>query len=254
MKDLTKAARAACLVTGLVSTWDLSADAQTTFNGAITPTHDLASVYFLFAGGMCAAPYARKIADFIPGNTTTSFSVTFNSITPTSNVGNYFAILGVYDTVNGGVSLGFDPTEAAAILGQSPAPDFNGPWVYNTEAAAGTEASIAAELQSGIHNGASIDDAANVYGLVDPNQGLSMYFWETPGAGADGAYFSQISTDPANPATFTLLNFSGASAGGGGSVVEVVPEPGTLSLLAAGGLLFSARYFRRPAAGKKRMN
>ena len=210
MKTLSKAAKAACLVTGLVSTWDMSADAQTTFSGALTPTHDLSAVYFLFAGGMCAAPYARKIADFVPGNTTTSFNITFNTITPDSYVGNHFAVLAVYDTVNGGVSLGFDPTEAAAIMAQSPAPDFAGPWVGNGEAAAGTEASIADELQSGLLHGSSFDDAANVYGLVDPNQGLSMYYWQTPGAGFDGAYFSQISTDPSNPATFTLLNFSSA--------------------------------------------
>lgn len=166
---------AACLAAGLVSSWDAPARADQTFTGEITPATDLTAVYFLFAAGPCAAPYSKKIADFIPGNTTTSFDITFSSLGPDSYVGDNYAIIALYDSANGGVSLGFDPTEAASILGQSPAPDFNGPW--SAGYGNGDEASVAGILQSGTYNGGSIDDAANMGGLVDPNTGLSMYYW-----------------------------------------------------------------------------
>ena len=246
-----KTAEVAGLTAGLVSTWDVGV-AQTfpygstpaspiSFTGEITPTSDLTAVYFLFAAGQCSPAYSKKIADFIPGNTTTSFSITLNSIYAYGNyveAGDRFSIIGLYDPVNGGVSLGFDPGAASDILSQSPAPDFNGPWTGGYDAT-GDESLIASRLQSGMYNGESLDDY-NQGGLIDPN--ASVLFWLPDQV----KYYSQISTDPLAPSAFTLVNFSGASAGGSGFVVEVAPEPATVSFLAVGALLFSAgRFWRR---------
>jgi hypothetical protein len=253
-----KTAGVAGLTAGLISTWDVGM-AQTfppgsmpaaplTFTGEITPTHDLTAVYFLFAAGPCAPAYSKKIADFIPANTTTDFNITLNSIYAYSDangntvwVGDRFSVIGLYDSVNGGVSLGFDPTQGANILAESPALDFNGSWTIGY-GSTGDESLIASRLQSGIYNGASLDDSS-AGGLIDPN--ASVLFWLPDQI----AYYSQISTDPLAPAAFTLVDFSGASAGGSGFVVEVVPEPATVSFLAAGALLFSAGRFWRRAKG-----
>jgi hypothetical protein len=117
MHNPLKTVGAACLAAGLVSTWDACpVQASQSFSGEITPTHDLSAVYFLFASGPCAPAYSKKIADFLPANTTTAFDITFNSIDDNSDVGNRFAIVALYDSANGGVSLGFDPTQAANIL------------------------------------------------------------------------------------------------------------------------------------------
>jgi hypothetical protein len=247
LKASFKKAGAACLAAGLVSTWDGgTANAAQSFSGEITPTHDLTAVYFLFASGPCTPAYSRKISDFVAANTTTDFYITFNSFGLDSYVGDRFAIVALYDTVNGGVSLGFDPAAATDILATSPAPDFNGPWTigygsfdryYN--AGGVEEAIVAAALQTGSYNGESLDDSHSGGLQIDPNS--SVRFW-IPG---EPKYFSQISTDPLAPAAFTLINFSGASAGGSGFVVEVVPEPATISFLATGASLLSFGWLRR---------
>jgi hypothetical protein len=101
---------------------------------------------------------------------------------------------------------------------------------------------VAAGLQSGTYNGASLDDS-NSGGLeIDPNGNL--YGWNGDPIG----YFSQISTDPLAPAAFTLIDFSGASNGGSGFAVEVVPEPASLSLMTAGtAFLLLGRFRKRNA-------
>lgn len=212
--------------------------APLSFTGEITPTLDLAAVYFLFAAGPCSPAYSKKIADFIPANTTTAFNITLNSIYAYGSdvwVGHRFSVIGLYDSVNGGVSLGFDPAVATTnILAQSPAPEFNGPWTSGY-GSTGDESLIANRLQSGFYNGASLDDSS-AGGLIDPN--ASVLFWLPD----QTAYYSQISTDPQASAAFTLINFSGASAGGSGFVVEVVPEPATISYLAAGATLLPFFY------------
>lgn len=249
MKNSLKTAGAACLAVGLVSTWDTPANAQSfpiTFTGAITPNENLYDVYFILAAGQCSPAYNKLISDYIPANTTTTFSITFNSIYSVDGgvtpwVGNNFTVMGLYDTVNGGVSLGFDPTEASSILGTSPAPGYdNAPWTsgYNTSS---TESAAASVLESGTYGGQPLDDSSNG-GLVDPNAG-SYYYW--PGYGTD--FYSQISIDPNNPSDFTLIDFSGASSGGSGYAVEVVPEPTTVSLLALS--LLSCGCLRRRSAG-----
>src|ERR1035437_2100617 len=240
MKASLKTVRGACLVAGLVSTSNAgmaqsfppysTPASPLSLTGEITPSHDLTAVYFLFAAGSCSPAYSKKIADFVPGNTTTSFNITLNSIYAYGDyvwVGDRFSIIGLYDSANGGVSLGFNPTVATDILAQSPAPDFNGPWTIGY-GSTGDESLIASRLQSGIYNGASLDDSS-WGGLIDPNAGLYWY-WDPLPAG----YYSQISTDPLAPAAFALIDFSGASAGGSGFVVEVVPEPATISYLATG--------------------
>jgi len=246
MKRSWKTTGVACVTAGLLSTWDASQAhaAPYTFSGEITPTLDLSDVYFLFAAGPCAPAYSKKISDFLPANTTTSFSITLNSIYAIDGndyVGDRFSIVALYDSVNGGVSLGFDPTQAANILATSPAPDFNGPWtigyggngVFNPF---GVDESVVADtLQSGTYNGVSLDDSSSGGLQIDPNTG-----WPSP-----VNYYSQISTDPLAPAAFTLINFSGASAGGSGFVVEVVPEPATISYLAIGAALLSFGWFHR---------
>ncbi len=237
---------AVCLAAGLISSWDTPALAQSfsaTFSGEITPAQNLSDVYFLFAAGPCAPAYSKEIAALIPANTTTSFSITLNSIYSIDGVnpyvGNSFTVVGLYDTASGGVSLGFNQNAAADILSQSPAPGFSGPWTQGYGGPPGlyqpngvTESEVASSLQSGTYNGASLDDSSSGGLYIDPSAGL--YYWES----YPGGYYSQISTDPLNPSTFPLVNFSGASAGGSGSVVEVVPEPATIPFFAAGlGLL-----------------
>ena len=215
----------------------------------ITPTYNLTAVYFLLAAGPCNPAYSKLIADFVPGNTTTSFNITLNSINSydgtTPNVGNYFSIIGLYDSVNGGVSLGFDPVQAANILAQSPAPGFDGPWTigYGPGGAFnpnGVEESVvAAALQSGKYNGESLDDSESGGLEIDPNASVENWLPNQVN------YYSQISTDPNNPSAFTLVDFSGASAGGSGFVVEDVPEPTTISFLAAGIGILSFGSLRR---------
>lgn len=249
-----KTTGAACLAVGLVSTWDVGM-AQPfpapplSFSGEITPTYNLIDVYFLLAAGTSAPAYSKKIADFVPGGTTTSFNITLDSIYSydgtTPYVGDHFAIIGLYDSINGGVSLGFDPTQAANILATSPAPDFNGPWTIGYGAGGAfnpngvDEPVVAAALQSGTYNGGSLDDSSSGGLQIDPN--ASVEFWLPNQVN----YYSQISTDPQNPSPFTLVDFSGASAGGGGFVVEDVPEPTTISFLAAGIGIFSFAWLRR---------
>ena len=251
MNASLKTTRVVCLAAGLASTWDVGM-AQSfppystpaspySFTGEITPTHDLTAVYFLFSAGPCSPAYSKKIAAFVPGNTTTSFDITLNSIYAYGDyveAGYRFSVISLYDSVNGGVSLGFDPTIAASILGESPVPDFNGPWTSGY-GSTGDESLIAARLQSGIYNGASLDDSS-AGGLIDPNAGL--YYISDP---LPAGYYSQISTDPLAPAAFTLIDFSGASSGGSGFVVEVVPEPATISYLATGAALLSFGWLRR---------
>lgn len=224
---------------GLVSTWDTPAEAQPyTFSGQITPTQNLSDVYFLFAAGRCTPAYSKKIADFMPANTATSFNITFNSIN--GSVGDRFAIVALYDTVNGGVSLGFDPTQAQNILGQG----FNGPWTHGYgpqgifDGNGVDESVVVAALQSGTYGGSSLDDSSSGGLYIDPNSGTYGF--------SDGStpFFSAVSTDPSAPASFTLLNFSGAAFGGSGFAYEVVPEPASCSLLLVGASLLLVRRKR----------
>ena len=254
MKKPWKSAGAACLAAGLVSTWDTSANAQSfamSFTGAITPGENLYDVYFLLAAGPCSPAYSKLIADFIPANTTTTFDITINSIYSydgvTPNVGNYFTVMGLYDTVNGGVSLGFNPTQGANILSTSPAPDFDGPWTigygpngsYNADGV--QESTVASALESGTYDGQSLDDSSSGGLEIDPN--ASVQFWLPDQVN----YYSQISTDQNNPSDFTLVDFSGASPGGGGYAVEIVPEPSVDSLLTLG--VLSCGWLRRRNSG-----
>jgi hypothetical protein len=237
MKNALKTAGAACLAVGLVSTWDTPANAQVpiSFSGAITPSENLYDVYFLLAGGPCAPAYSKLIADYLPANTTTTFNITFNSV---SWVGNNFTVVGLYDTVNRSVSLGFDPTQAASILSQNPAPGFDGPWTAGYggngayDASGVQESVVAGALESGTYDGQSLDDSSSGGLQIDPNE---------------GNYYSQISTDPNNPSNFTLVDFSGASPGGSGYTVEVVPEPSAVSLLVLSTL--SCGWLRRRNTG-----
>jgi hypothetical protein len=255
MKKSLKAAGAACLAAGLISTWDAPASAQSfseSFTGAITPSENLYDVYFILAAGPCSPAYNELVANFIPANTTTTFNITINSIYSfdgvTPNVGNYFTVMGLYDTVTGGVSLGFNPTVGASILSENPAPDYdNGGWTYGYNTTP-TESAVASMLESGTYtdqppySGGSLNDSSDG-GLVDPNAG-TYYYWPSPSTG--GSYYSTISTDPNNPSDFTLVDFSGASSGGSGYAVEVVPEPTTVSLLALS--LLSCGWLRRRRA------
>jgi hypothetical protein len=141
----------------------------------------------------------------------------------------------LYDSVNGGASLGFNPVQAANILAQSPAPGFDGPWTigYGGDGAFnpnGVEESVvAAALQSGTYNGVSLDDSESGGLEIDPNASVENWLPNQVN------YYSQISTNPNNPSAFTLVNFSGASAGGSGFVVEIVPPAlGSLPMGAAG--------------------
>jgi hypothetical protein len=249
MKKPLKIAGAACLAVGLVSTWDTPANAQAypsspiSFTGAITPSENLYDVYFLLAAGPCAPAYSKLIAGFVPANTTTTFDITINSIYSydgvTPWVGNNFTVVGLYDTVNGGVSLGFDPAQAANILSTSPSPDFNGPWTvgYGPNGAYNSggvqEPAVAGPLASGTYDGQSLNDSSSGGLEIDPN---------------DGNYYSPISTDPNNPSDFTLVDFSGASPGGSGYAVEVVPEPSVVSFMALS-LLSCGWLLRRRYAG-----
>lgn len=229
MHSSLKTAGAVCLVAGLVSTWDVGTAqaAPYTFTGEITPTHDLSDVYFLFSVGTCSpggGVFAQKISDFLPANTTTPFNLSFDSIPDGLGAGYGYAIAGLYDTSNGGVSLSYDPSWAADTLAVSPAPEWNGYWlpIGGSIMSFAYESDVATALQSGLSTGAPFD----------PGQ----------------SPFPGISTDPFAPSTFTFVNFSGASNGGSGFIVEVVPEPASLSLMAAGTAFLLLGRFRKQNA------
>ena len=218
---------------GLVSTWDASAIAQSyNFSGEITPTADLSDVYFLFAVGVCSpggGVFTQEISSFIPANTTYSFNLSFDSIPAGFDTGDGYTIVGLYNVANGGVSLGYDSGEAAGVLAVSPAPTWNGTFLpsitpYNGDLYyqyVASESDMAAAIQNGFSSGSPLTP------------------WGLP--------FPGISTDPSNPSSITLIDFSGASNGGSADVVEVVPEPGVFSVLNSGAALFSCIYFgRRP--------
>lgn len=227
LKNPLKTAGVACLAAGLVSTWDASPAhaASYEFSGEITPSTSLSDVYFLFSVGTCqpgGGVFAQEISTFLPANTVTSFDITFNSIADGLGGGDGFAIAGLYDVGNGGVSLSYDPTWATLTLEQNPAPEWNGNWlpIGGSIEYFNDESDVAASLQSGLAGGPPFD----------PGQ----------------SPFPGISTDPSNPSDFTMIDFSGASYGGSGSVVEVVPEPASWCALASGAIvLFSGRFLRR---------
>ncbi|MDR3457067.1 MAG: PEP-CTERM sorting domain-containing protein [Verrucomicrobiae bacterium] len=219
---------AACVTAGLVSTWDTPADAQGySFTGSITPTHDLSDVYFIFAIGNCSGggTYAQKISDFIAANTTDNFNLTFNNIPDglQNNGQRGYAIAGLYDPVNGGVSLSYDANQGANLLAVSPAPSWDGYWLPT----------------SNDGNGYSIMSFAYEADIAAALSGGSVPF--TP----LGTPFPGVSTDPSSPSSFTLINFSSPANGGGGFIVEVVPEPATISSLAIGTALLSLGWLRR---------
>lgn len=231
MKNSLKIAGAACLAAGLVSTWDVSSvqAADYTFSGEITPTHDLSAVYFLFTVGTCSpggGVFAQKIADSLPANTTTPFDITLHSIPDGLGLGEGYTVVALYDPTNGGVALGYDSDWAASTLAISPAPEWNGYWlpIGGSIMSFAYESDIAASLQNGLSTG--------------------------PPFGPAGMPFPVISTDPLTPSTFTLVDYSAASNGGSGTIMEVVPEPSAFSLLATGAILLSfGRFFRRRTKG-----
>ena len=238
-----EAISATCAVAGLVSTWDTPAQAQNSFSfsGAITPTHDLTSVYFLFAAGICSpggGVFAKEIAAFLPANVTTTFNITLSSVPgeflnegPSPSYS--YTIAGLYDT-SGDVTVAYDPSQAANVLAVDPAPQWTdnllpawggglGVW-YRPQP--GTEADTAAALQSGSFNGISMNDA-----LVN---------------GPLAASGSPFPYEVYNGSTsdFTLVDFSGAALGGSGYITQV-PEPTTTALFAAGAGFLSSRLLRR---------
>jgi len=233
MKNMLKNASAACLAAGLVSTWDTPAAAQT-FSGAITPTQDLTALYFFYSTGICIPAYSKKITDFVAVGTTYNFSFTMQSI-PTNvfSPTGYFTVAALYgDPANGNVSLGFNPDAAASAISQSLT--WGNGWgdgFIGTMFVGGSEAQMAGDLQTGTNGVAGMDDALFSGPIID------QFF---------GIYSPTLSPGATD---FTLVDFSGASAGGSG-FVEVVPEPGATCLLAAGTGLFSFRLLRRPVPRK----
>jgi hypothetical protein len=236
MRSPWKTAGVACLAAGLVSTWDTSSAqaGQYTFSGEITPANDLSDVYFLFAIGTCSpggGVFSEKIADFLPANTTNSFNITFNSIPDGLGAGEGYTVIALYDVANGGVALGYNSNQATTILAQSPAPTWSGDFLPGANSFGGgiyygyigaSESDVTTALQSGLAAGAPLSPI--------------------------GSRFPGISTYPSAPSTFTLIDYSGASNGGGGFVVEAVPEPAALSLMAAGAAFLLLGRFRKPNA------
>ncbi|MDR3458731.1 MAG: PEP-CTERM sorting domain-containing protein [Verrucomicrobiae bacterium] len=241
--------KAACVAAGLVSTWDLGvANAAQSFSGEITPTHDLSSVYFLFSTGGCVPTvYSKKIGDFLAANTTTAFNFTLNAAPDYDAGQSYgFTVIGVYDTVNGGVALGYDPTQAANILAQSTPPQWVNDFIPRWSSISGvtlgedgfglSEASAAAALAAGIFNGTAMDDA-HLSGAVHAYAGPFPFYQQ----------------GDLPPSSFTLLDFSGASFGGSGFVVQAVPEPSTIAFGATGTALLSFGWRRRRHAARTKL-
>jgi hypothetical protein len=223
-----KAAGMTCAAAGLISTWDTTAEAQYNISGEITPTSNLSDVYFIFAVGICypgGGVFDQEISSFIPANTTYNFNLSFNSI-PADLPVDGFTVLGLYDTVNGGVSIGYDSGQAANVLAESPAPDWSSPFLPisggSYQYVGASEADAATALEGGLSGGAPLTP------------------WGNP--------FPGLSTDPSNQSALTLIDFSGASNGGSGFAFQVVPEPSVVSFLAAGSALFSFGWLRRRRA------
>ena len=162
----------------------------------------------------------------MPGNTTTSFNLNFDSVPDNLGGVEGFTVLALYDTANGGVAMGYDPSLASFILSQSPAPIWDGTSVpvWGGPGGPGYQ-----------YIGSSESDVAGALQL-----GLSPSL-----APVGNPFPSGISSDPSAPTDFTLIDFSGASSGGTGMVLQATPEPGTFTILAAASGILSFGWLSR---------
>jgi len=215
-----RATGAACVALGLLSTWDQAKADDFTFNGTLTPTTNLSDIWFVTSIGACqgGGTFSAEIAPSMPANVTTPFSVTISGVpSGLRNPGDplEFTIAALYDVTNDGVSVAYDDNTASGFFSTDPLPTWGGsPTLpgYNGHVYYGytgdTEPGVAADLQSGNYN-----DILN---------------GELTALG--GPYIQS----PPTISTFTMVDFSGASNGGTGTIIEVVPEPVAISILAPG--------------------
>jgi hypothetical protein len=232
MGKKSKVVGSTCLAVGLLCSWDTAQAAQFTFTGSITPTHDLTDIYFVCSIGACqgGGTFASEIAASMPANVSTPFSVTINGVpNGLRNPGDplNFTIASVYDPVNGGVSVAYDSNQAAALLAASPAPDWNGDFLPATNGNGSvyfqsvniSEADVATGLENGTFD--------------------SVLIGEYPG-------LAPLTVTPPQLANFTLVDFSDASNGGTGTIVETVPEPAILvNLIPAAAAIMLKRRRRK---------
>ncbi len=193
------ALKTACLTAALTTAWAAPASAifvPTTFHAEVTPNQDLTHTYFLYSGNTSAYSVyqsATPLHDLAAG-VTDAFS--FDAFT---GFGGYdsesYAIIGIYDQANGGVTISLDNAVAGNAIGTAA--------LWSDLFPATSEATIATALAN--------DD--------------TMILASFAASASDMGFLSYLGD------TSTLVNFSGATDGGT-AWVTVVPEPLSLLLIA----------------------
>jgi hypothetical protein len=204
---------AACLAVTLATAWSLIGVARAKafiipptipVQISITPTVDLSDAWFtIYYPPGQTSPVTYTITTPISGvtfpagqTTTVQFIATLpygNSDDPADNVNELYGFAAVYN--GGGVTIGFDQTDAASDIGQ----DFSG--IFTTP----TESSLAASLSGG-----DIDGVEDFYNNND----------------------STTDTVPLGT-QMGLVNFSDGTSGGSLTAEVVLPEPAEMGLLVA---------------------
>lgn len=205
---------AACLVAGLGIAWANNAPAavadQLTLN--VTPTVNLTDAYFLYGSFSESGPnFSYSTSATFLGNLTGGVDNSINFVAPTPG-GNAVNIrgtlIGIYDTGNGLITLGFQSYNAG-LLTATPTS------FANSLLTSYTEAGLATAMQTG-----------------DTTTLASFY--------ANDRVMLVAGIPVGEPGG--LINFSLSSYGGSFSL-SATPEPGTAALLGLG--LFGFACFRR---------
>ena len=214
----------------------MAAPVTTRISGWVDPTQSLTHVYiacyyeYVWGEGAVAL-YA--LGNLPAGRTDFNFSIT--------DVGyediDFYTVLGIYDRAQNGLTVGMDSDTADYVIGNGLAWDDN---LFGPSNATGNEGFVESEVAGYLENGM----ATEIAGFVSTFAG---YFYYPPsGYPTFGDhYFAQ------SGAFSALVNFSGATDGGGAFLTSsIAPLPGAVWLLVPGLLALTgwARRQKRRAA------
>ncbi len=215
--SLNRNLKAACAAAAVATSWGASQQSHaavlTGLSTSITPTtHGLTHVYLFYATSSSGYDQVFALPD-APAGQTTSYYVDVNL---TGSAESY-VIMGVYDEVNGLVSISLGNVNAVGLSFDAV---FDDSIDYN-------EQDIANAL---------IADNPSVRFIDGTPKNLANVLTFT--YGTYGVIAPQTGT------TGTLISFSDGAVDGSASAIEAIPEPGGAALLGIGGLVF---LFRRRA-------